>query len=89
MFRVLYITFFVMHGIANYWVGGWGNNVDPFLEIACCALMLVHPLFLSVPLYFYVYIRKRTGLIPALAILPFLWTAFEYLHSIGDLGYPG
>ncbi len=88
IFRVLYIAFFVMHGIANYWVGGWGNNVDPFLEIACCALMLVHPLFLSVPMYAYVWVRKRAGLLPALALLPFLWTAFEYLHSIGDLGYP-
>jgi len=87
-FRVLYVSFFIFHAIANYWIGGWGNNVDPFLMIACVALMIVHPLFFSVPMCFYVGIRKRLGLLPALFALPFLWTVFEYLHSIGDLGYP-
>ncbi|HZV13353.1 MAG TPA: phosphatase PAP2 family protein, partial [Candidatus Kapabacteria bacterium] len=87
-FKLLYVAFFVFHGIANYWVGGWTKETDPFLMVSCVALMLVHPLFLSVPMYFYVWARKRLGLMTALFLLPFLWTAFEFLHSFGDLGYP-
>lgn len=87
-FKIYYVCFFVFHAIANYWIGGWMAEADPFLEIACVVLMFVHPFFLMVPMVVYAWLRRRLGLRSALMALPFVWTAFEYLHSIGDLGYP-
>lgn len=87
-FKIFYVSLFVWHGIANYWIGGWSAEADGFLMIACVVLMFVHPLFLMVPLALYSWVRRRLGLIAGLAALPFLWVGFEYLHSIGDLGYP-
>lgn len=86
--RLLYVCFFIMHGISNWWVSSWQTESDPFLFISGIALWLGHPFFFMLPFVGMRIIGKRLGKPIGLAFFPFLWTAFEYLHSLGDLSYP-
>ncbi len=86
--RLLYICFFVMHGISNWWVSSWQTESDPFLFVSGFALWLGHPFFFMLPFVGMRFLRKRFGDAVGLIALPFLWTAFEWLHSLGDLSYP-
>lgn len=86
--RRLYWTFFVFHGVSNWWVSSWQREADPYLMAAGIALWLGHPFFFAVPMIGYKYVRGRLGRSAALISLPFLWTAFEWLHSLGEASYP-
>lgn len=86
--RRLYWTFFVFHGVSNWWVSSWQREADPYLMAAGIALWLGHPFFFAVPMLGYTFIRKRLGRAAALGLLSFLWTAFEWLHSLGEASYP-
>ncbi|MCU0425805.1 MAG: apolipoprotein N-acyltransferase [Candidatus Kapabacteria bacterium] len=86
--RRLYWTFFVFHGVSNWWVSSWQREADPYLMAAGIALWLGHPFFFAVPMLGYTFIRKRLGRAAALGLLPFLWTAFEWLHGLGEASYP-
>jgi apolipoprotein N-acyltransferase len=86
--RALYLTFFVFHGISNWWVSSWQREADPYLIAAGVTLWVFHPFFFAIPLLAYMLVRRRVGRGAALAALPFFWTAFEWLHSLGELSYP-
>jgi len=87
-FWLIYIAFFLYHTIANWWIGSWQENADPFLIASGVILSFYHPLFFLVPVYAYLSVRKRLGLNIALWLFPFIWTAFEWLHSLGEMNYP-
>ncbi|MBL7990061.1 MAG: apolipoprotein N-acyltransferase [Candidatus Kapabacteria bacterium] len=86
--RRLYWTFFVFQGVSNWWVSSWQREADPYLMAAGIALWLGHPLFFAVPMFGYTFLHKRLGRASALAMLPFLWAAFEWLHGLGEASYP-
>lgn len=87
-FRQVYLAFFVFSGVANWWVSSWQPNADPYLMASGIALWLGHPLFFAIPVMVYKFISMRRGRNLALFAFPFLWTAFECLHSQTDLSYP-
>ncbi len=86
--RRLYWAFFVFHGASNWWVSSWQREADPYLMIAGLTLWIGHPFFFAVPMLAYKALHKRLGRTVALGMLPFLWTAFEWLHSLGEASYP-
>ncbi len=86
--RRLYVAFFAFHGVSNWWVSSWQREADPYLMVAGLALWLGHPFFFAMPMLAYKLIRDKRGRSQALAALPFVWTAFEWLHSLGELSYP-
>ncbi len=88
VFSILYLTFFVYHGSTNWWISSWQHNTDPYLFAAGIAVWIVHPLFLMVPFIFYVLLKNKFGSERAISLFPFLWTGFEWLHSLGELSYP-
>lgn len=88
IFKYTYFTFVIFNLISNYWVGGWSNEVDIFLMLSGVVLILIHPFFFTVPFLFLHFIRKNIGDRVAIFSFPFLWIAFEYLHSLGELSYP-
>jgi apolipoprotein N-acyltransferase len=85
---VMYLFFFTFHGIGNWWVSSWQPNADPFLMASGIALWLGHPFFFMVPIVAYRFIRNRLGLARGLFVFPFVWTAFEWAHSLSDASYP-
>ncbi|MBU1298274.1 MAG: apolipoprotein N-acyltransferase [Bacteroidetes bacterium] len=86
--RYSYLTFFVFNLIAISWVGGFVHGKDPYLMSAGVTLLLVHPIFLSVPVLVFIFIRRSFNFKAALLTFPFLWVSFEFLHSLSDLAFP-
>ena len=82
-----YLALLVFNIITLYWIGGWHSN-DIFLKLGGAATVLIHPLFLLVPLLIFYGIKKLGKPSIALLLFPFLWTGFEYSHNLGELIFP-
>lgn len=85
---VLYITFFLYHGLTNWWIASWQEHTDPYLFASGIALMLAHPIFLSLPFYVLASLRRRVGPYWMLLAAPLCITGFEWLHGQTDASYP-
>ncbi|MEE9225757.1 MAG: apolipoprotein N-acyltransferase [Bacteroidota bacterium] len=86
--RYAYVGFLVFNAITLYWTGGFVHGNDLWMMIGGMALVLVHPLFFLVPIWVYLVVRNHLGVHRALLLFPFLWVAFEYLHSLGQPAFP-
>lgn len=84
----LYVTFFVYHGITNWWVCSWQERTDPYLFASGIALWLGHPFFLMVPYVVLASIRRRLGVTWMLVAAPAAIAGFEWLHGQTDASYP-
>ncbi len=83
----VYITFFLYHGGTNWWISSFQDTTDPYLMATGFVLDFLHPIFFFLPFWGFFYIKRKVSYKLALFSFPFLWTAFEWLHSLGDLGY--
>ncbi len=83
-----YLTFFTFCGLTNWWIGSWQSNTDPFLMASGIALSIVHPFFFLIPIYIYIFYRKKIGFKLSILLFPLIWTSFEWLHSLGEFSYP-
>lgn len=86
--RYSYLSFFIFNIIAISWVGGFLQAKDPYLMVAGAALLIVHPLLLSIPIVAFTFIRRNLGFKVAIFTFPFIWISFEYLHSISEFAFP-
>lgn len=82
----IYLTFFIFHICSNWWISKQSENSDPYLFWAGIAIDLAHPLFFMFPFLLSDLGKKIFGQ-KNIFLFPIYWTLFEYLHSIGDLGY--
>jgi apolipoprotein N-acyltransferase len=85
---LIYITFFIYHTGANWWISSWSKETDPYLLISGLALDFFHPFFFFLPFWLFFTIKKRIGSNVALFAFPFIFSSFEWLHSLTDLSYP-
>lgn len=85
---LVYLTFFIYHYATNWWISSWQKDTDPYLFVSGFAVALVHPLLFMFPFAILNFLASRIGWRKSLAFFPFIWVAFEYLHSLGDLAYP-
>ncbi|MDW7997125.1 MAG: apolipoprotein N-acyltransferase [Bacteroidota bacterium] len=88
LLRVGYIFGFCFHGVANWWVSSWQPEADPYLLLAGLLLWLAHPIFFLVPLVATWWIARRVSPMWGIGAFPLFWLSFEWLHSIGEIGYP-
>lgn len=86
--RYSYLSFFIFNFIAISWVGGFLQAKDPYLMVAGAALLIVHPLLLSIPIVAFTFIRRSLNFKVAIYSFPFIWVSFEYLHSISEFAFP-
>ena len=86
--RRCYLAFFVFNLITLYWTGGFTHARDPYLMAAGGSLILAHPFFFFIPVAALLFLRKGFGPALSLWLMPFLWVAFEYLHSLADISFP-
>lgn len=87
-FVMLYFTFFTYHGLTNWWISSFQKETDPYLMMAGFAIWLTHAFFLMLPILAYSFIFKKFNRKIALNFFPFIWVAFEWIHSQSDLSYP-
>jgi len=85
--KLSYFAFLVFNMIVIYWIGGWTKESDPFLMIGGAALVLCHPLFFTIPMLVYHFVRKRLAKI-SIFLFPFLYLSFEHLHSTTEVAFP-
>ena len=85
--KYIYLTFFIYHTFSNWWISTLQENSDIYLFFAGIALDLLHPVFFLFPFALLYFAKKIIGFEKAIWLFPFIWTFFEYLHSLGDLGY--
>ena len=83
-----YITFFILHGLTLFWIGGFVVGKDIWMMIAGGAVLLFHPLFYVVVIFLFLRVRTRMGLLAGLAFLPPAWVGFEYSHSLSEISFP-
>jgi apolipoprotein N-acyltransferase len=87
-FRLTYFTFFILNCVTIYWTGGYFNGGDLYMMVAGALLIIVHPLFFSLPVIAWRTVHRRLGAMYGLLAFPFIWTGFEYLHAVGEIGFP-
>lgn len=85
---LVYITFFIYHTGSLWWISSWTRDTDIFLLISGIALDFLHPFFFFVPFAMYFWFQKKFNTKPALYLFPLLFLSFEWLHSLGDVGFP-
>jgi apolipoprotein N-acyltransferase len=79
-FRWSYFSGFLYALGTLYWIG-WVTLPGMI------GTLLVWPLYISLYSALHIRLRRRTG--PwAYLLIPFLWTAIEYLQSLGELAFP-
>lgn len=86
--RYSYLTLFLFHVITLYWVGGFTHAKDTYLVISGGALLVFHPMFYWIPLLSFFFVRRHLGRRNSLVAFPFLWTSFDYLHSLSEFSFP-
>jgi len=82
-----YVLLFVFNAISLYWIAGWESD-DIFLKIGGVATVIVHPLFMIIPVLLTYLIYKTAGRIYAMFLFPLLWTGFEHWHNLTEFSYP-
>ncbi|MGC8957956.1 MAG: apolipoprotein N-acyltransferase [Candidatus Kapaibacteriota bacterium] len=85
---LVYLSFFVYHYATNWWISSWQKDTDPYLLVSGFAVALVHPLLFMFPFAILNILANKLGWRTSVALFPFIWVSFEWLHSLGDLAYP-
>jgi apolipoprotein N-acyltransferase len=86
--RMSYLTFLIFHVATLYWIGGFAHGKDIWLMIAGGAVVLIHPLFYWPIVLLYTWVRKRLGLLPGLMLFIFVWTSYDFSHSLSEISFP-
>ena len=86
-FPYIYITFFIYHLCSNWWISTLQENSDPYLFWSGIALDIFHPIFFFFPFLLFFISNRLVGNSLSMWLFPMFWTIFEWLHSIGDMGY--
>lgn len=86
--RWVYVAMAVFHVITLNWTGGYEHGRDPYMMIAGGMTMLIHPLFYFLPMGAYLFVKRHAGPWTALLGLPFLWTGYEFSHTLTEWSFP-
>jgi len=87
-FRYSYLTFLIFNIITLYWPSGLVHCRDLYMAVGGLFLIAVHPLFYLIPVAVWVFVRRHLGFRISLFTFPFIWTGFEYLHSLSEIAFP-
>lgn len=81
-----YLVLVIFNEIALYWISGWHSS-DTFLKIGGVVSVLLHPLFMMIPL-FITYGLSKIKKELALALFPLIWVGYEYFDNIWQFAFP-
>ena len=81
-----YVALLVFNEVSLYWISGW-HSADTFLKIGGVASVIVHSLFMLIPLLItYGVSRYKKGL--ALGLFPLIWVGYEYFDNLWQFAFP-
>lgn len=81
-----YIVMLVFNEISLYWISGWHSS-DTFLKIGGVATVIVHSLFMLIPILI-TYGISRIKKTYALLMFPLIWTGYEYFDNVWQFAFP-
>lgn len=81
-----YLAILIFNEITLYWISGWHSD-DTFLKIGGVATVIVHSLFMLIPLMV-TYGVSRINKEAAIFSFPFIWVGYEYLDNIWQFAFP-
>jgi apolipoprotein N-acyltransferase len=87
VFRYSYLSFLSMNALSIYWVSGWSGS-DPWLKAAGVVLVMIFPLWFTLPSVAFYLIRKRLQSPVSVFAFPFIWVAYEWLTHLPELSFP-
>jgi len=89
-----YFIFTVEQLIVISWIGlsGLQSHADLFLVLGGFITIIIHSLFLLIPVLIFFFASrnikfKKFPNFPLL-LFPFIWIAFEYYHTLGEVSFP-
>lgn len=92
--RKSYTIFFWFNLVAVSWVclSGFRENAERFLIVAGLLVLIAHPIFFWLPVtaFYKVYRSLKNFRYKFLYLIsfPFIWVAFEYLHTLTQFSFP-
>ena len=85
-FARAYVVMLVFNEISLYWISGWHSD-DTFLKIGGVATVIVHSLFMLIPILITYGVSKIKKEL-ALALFPLIWVGYEYFDNIWQFAFP-
>jgi len=76
----------VFNEITLYWISGWHSS-DTFLKIGGVATVLVHSLFMLIPLLITYGVSKIKKEL-AFGLFPLIWVGYEYFDNVWQFAFP-
>ncbi len=86
--RRSYAFVLAFHLVTVYWTGGFTVGRDGWMMAAGALLLFVHPLFYLPSTMLAWLVMRRRGTWWGVGAFVALWTAFEYVHSLGEFSFP-
>lgn len=81
-----YLTMLLFNWITLYWISGWHSD-DTFLKIGGVATVIVHSLFMLIPLII-TYGVSKIHKTAAIFTFPLIWVGYEYLNNNWQFAFP-
>jgi apolipoprotein N-acyltransferase len=85
-FARTYVIMLIFNEISLYWISGWHSD-DVFLKIGGVATVVVHSLFMLIPLLI-TYGVSRIKKELALGLFPFIWVGYEFFDNEWQFAFP-
>ena len=85
-FARAYVVMLIFNEIALYWISGWHSS-DTFLKIGGIATVLVHSLFMLIPILITYGVSKIKKEL-AIGLFPLIWVGYEYFDNVWQFAFP-
>lgn len=85
-FARAYVVMVIFNEISLYWISGWHSS-DTFLKIGGVATVIVHSLFMLIPLLITYGVSKIKKEL-ALGLFPLIWVGYEYFDNVWQFAFP-
>ncbi|HEY3250645.1 MAG TPA: apolipoprotein N-acyltransferase [Ignavibacteria bacterium] len=82
-----YLALLILNAITLYWISGWHSN-DTFLKLGGMATVLVHPLFMIIPVLIIFGVYRASNKYLALILFPLIWIGFEFFDNQWQFSFP-
>jgi len=84
-FLYTYLAFFIWTLGTMYWIANTQLDFQGLLIVSIAFILI--PLFQSLPILFFYFFKRKFNRPAVWYLLPFIWVAYEFLHSNWELSF--